>query len=668
MRLPPQPLLNTAWPEATALAWQDAYLHADKLAKGGPGGDAFNEECQRLSSLLRKPSIRFAEFTLQRRISARACSWLWLNDADFSACTLTLSNIEGLLHAQQPRLTRITLEQIGKLFFQSFDQLDDDILSELRRAIPAQCHRLPARREAESPSDVLSGFAANSWLFDEDGPTQLVEQAMAQGYDLDVYFERLCLGGLEDGRYGDVCRAQYYLVKLLNIELGEWDPILDELLKPNVCRAPYRNDRRIGHAALKIIIDRSGDTAFEPWQKFVLSLAGDPRMGKLSPSYIEWWQVLGAERIEKVQGWLAREDLKLFLNAVEQYGIEKNKLDLQRMFPARKRFLEGLYELKLVRNTRLMLGRNAERSVKNILGDDIKVTYAELIGSMADKAVICVDCGDFYLVEGSHSFMLWIYLAKPGYLDVENSGNLIDHSDLTKRTPRFYQTEYPKLPLTQITHNGSWQKKAFDFLAKNGIELDFEALLNANEYRSYLSRFGVPYVNPIKTPVPAKEPVDYKRTQHTPYQLNFGSSAYEYGISKPEAQTPKKIETKAKPPLWAAPNVKEYIDTNEHSSTAEFAEKKIKATPNATSQIQVKGSDLREKMGNLTSRDREVLRCIVLNPMIQLSDLAIKTNLSPPKLEARLENELSDFVVRASRKRWNLILGANQALNEYKEI
>jgi len=664
MRLPPQPLLNTDWPEATALAWQDVYLHADKLAKGGPGGDAFNEECQRLLSLLRKPSIRFAEFTLQRRISARAFSWLWLNDADFSARTLTQTNIAGLLNAQQPRLTRITLEQIGKLYFQVFDQLDDDILSELRHAIPAQCRLLPARPETELPSDVLSGFAANSWLFDSDGPNQLVEQAMARGFDLDVYFDRLRLRGLEDGRYGDVCRAQYYLVKLRNIELGEWDPVLDELLKPNVCRAPYRDNRRIGHTALEIIIDRSGDTAFEPWQKFVLSLAGDPRMGKLSPTYIEWWQILGAERIEKVQGWLAREDLKLFLNAVEQYGIEKNKLDLQRMFPARKRFLEGLYELKLVRNTRLMLGRNAERSVKNILGDDIKVTYAELIGSMADKAIICVDCGDFYLVEGSHSFMLWIYLANPGYLDTENSGNLIDHSDLTKRTPQFYQAEYPKLPLTQITHNGSWQKKAFDFLASNGIEIDIEALLDPNEYSHYLRRFGVPYVNPLRTPVPTKQTVEYKRTRHNPYQRNFSATPYEYGIRKQEIQVPTNIETKAKSPLWAAPSIDADLPSKNSKLNRIPIKEDIQETFVESPRHQLRGDELRGRISNLLPREREVLLCIALNPMIRIADIALQTGQPALKLYQSLEHELSDFVVMDSRKRWNLMIGVKEALNE----
>lgn len=42
------------------------------------------------------------------------------------------------------------------------------------------------------------------------------------------------------------------------------------------------------------------------------------------------------------------------------------------MFPARKLFLEGLFKLKLIRNTRLLLGNRAQQIVKGILGKEVK--------------------------------------------------------------------------------------------------------------------------------------------------------------------------------------------------------------------------------------------------------------------------------------------------------
>ncbi|MEN1388145.1 EH signature domain-containing protein, partial [Pseudomonas aeruginosa] len=132
-----------------------------------------------------------------------------------------------------------------------------------------------------------------------------------------------------------------------------------ELQKPAVSKAPYEGERRIGHVALEILIDRAGQEPGEVWQNFILNLAGDPRISRNSPNYREWWQFLGEERVQKVRGWLSKEDLRLFLQAVEQFGIETQNDDLQRMFPARKQFLEGLFKLKLIRNTRLLLGGRA---------------------------------------------------------------------------------------------------------------------------------------------------------------------------------------------------------------------------------------------------------------------------------------------------------------------
>ncbi|MEN1354777.1 EH signature domain-containing protein, partial [Pseudomonas aeruginosa] len=115
--------------------------------------------------------------------------------------------------------------------------------------------------------------------------------------------------------------------------------------------------------------------------------AGDPRISRNSPNYREWWQFLGEERVQKVRGWLSKEDLRLFLQAVEQFGIETQNDDLQRMFPARKQFLEGLFKLKLIRNTRLLLGGRAQHSVKRILGKDVQTSLASMDGQMNDKAV-----------------------------------------------------------------------------------------------------------------------------------------------------------------------------------------------------------------------------------------------------------------------------------------
>jgi len=284
--------------------------------------------------------------------------------------------------------------------------------------------------------------------------------------------------------------------------------VLDELLKPSVAKAPFEGARRIGHVALEILIDRAGQEAGEVWQNFILNLAGDPRISSSAVNFREWWQPLGEERIQKVRGWLSKEDLRLFLQAVEQYGLETANMEMQRMFPARKRFLEGLFKLKLIRNTRLLLGGKAQQSVKRILGKDVKTSFARMDGPMNDKAVIYLDCGDFHLVEGSHSFKIWVYLAAPGETLRTYERNTFSHQDLTTTVPGTYKKLYPGLPYDAFVHTPhAWQNKVFTFLAENGIALDVEQLLSAEDYRLQLRKFGIPAVSAKRTvvPAPAKE-------------------------------------------------------------------------------------------------------------------------------------------------------------------
>jgi hypothetical protein len=316
------------------------------------------------------------------------------------------------------------------------------------------------------------------------------------------------LKGFDSGRYADVCRAHYYIEKLHEIDEQEWSPVFDELLHHDVSKAPYGNHgKRIGHAALEVLIDRVME-ASEAWQDFMLSLAGDPRVSSRVKSYREWWAPLGEQRVEKVRGWFAKQDLRLFLQALEQYGETTDNAELKRMFPARKTFLEGLFRLKMIKNTRLMLGSKAEYSVRKILKNELKVNYIKLDGQLSDKAVIYLDCGDFYLIEGSHSFKLWVYLAPPSHKHLSYEVASLSHFDLTNMVPKAYKKENPSLEYTSIVHSPStWQNKVFEFLAENGISLDVEALLSKEDYRRYVARFGLPVVRPAKRHVvrPSRE-------------------------------------------------------------------------------------------------------------------------------------------------------------------
>jgi len=472
-----------------------------------------NDAYERTSAELHRmaQTLRFDALPemLKRRITARTLTSLWLKNEVIELLNARL--LTTMLRAQQPRLTPMTLRQLAQLYFRRFDRLDEKegVRELLERSLLQQLDLIPPSKIQTSRADPLVTLKREGhWLLSLDGPRYLAERVRQGGRELGETFMELGLHGFDDGRYGDICRAHFYLETLRHLPLGDSDPVLDELLKPSVAKAPFEGARRIGHVALEILIDRAGQEAGEVWQNFILNLAGDPRISSSAVNFREWWQPLGEERIQKVRGWLSKEDLRLFLQAVEQYGLETANMEMQRMFPARKRFLEGLFKLKLIRNTRLLLGGKAQQSVKRILGKDVKTSFARMDGPMNDKAVIYLDCGDFHLVEGSHSFKIWVYLAAPGETLRTYERNTFSHQDLTTTVPGTYKKLYPGLPYDAFVHTPhAWQNKVFTFLAENGIALDVEQLLSAEDYRLQLRKFGIPAVSAKRTvvPAPAKE-------------------------------------------------------------------------------------------------------------------------------------------------------------------
>lgn len=503
MILPSLEVVNITWKALSLEPWEEITSSAKKVENNAGRGEVYQKAEGEIKEVANNKRFEVLPSLLMKRVAVRALTQLWLDDPEVLKKLISPRLLEIIVEAQQPRLGRVPLLNILQLYFQEFDNLDrlpsssDGSLREsIEKTLIDQASKIKIVEEELTVDNLLEVINRQSdWILTVDGPSQLVKYSVNNSISLQATFSRFGLLGVDGGRYSDICRAHYYLEKLKYVNENEWSPIFDELLHQDVSRAPYRNEgKRIGHAALEILIDRVVE-ASETWQDFMLSLAGDPRVSSSVKSYREWWAPLGEMRVEKVRGWLSKQDLRLFLQALEQYGETTNNTELKRMFPARRTFLEGLFRLKMIKSTRLMLGGKAEHSVKRILKDELKVNYIKLDGQLSDKAIIYLDCGDFHLIEGSHSFKLWVYLAPPSRRYVGYEVSALSHSDLTFRLPQEFRKEYPSLNHAAIVHSPStWQNKVFEFLANNGIELDIEALLRKEDYRRYISRFGMPVV------------------------------------------------------------------------------------------------------------------------------------------------------------------------------
>jgi len=496
LHLPPIPELAQFNWERMSQQWSSLTVQTKKIADGAGQGEEFKALEQQVNRYVMYDQKEKLKQILIKRKGVRVLTQLWIDKEDVRKASLNEETID-YIQAKHPKLGMSSLMNLISLVYRYFDALvDGNIFNRLTQWLNQQIEqRLKDRKN--SSDTILSVLNQAKWLLDLTAPKALVNLAKQNHLDLNEQLKKLRLNELPQGRFLDICHAQYYLDTLREIPVGEQHDVLHELLKHDVATMPFEEGKRIGHIALEIIIDRSAGAPSEIWQNFVLNLAGDPRIANTATNYRQWWKPIGENRVKAVTSWLAKEDLRLFLGAIEEYANYTGDEALNRMFPARKRFLEGLYEHGFVRNARLMLGNQAEHTVKRVLGKSLTTSYINLRG-MTQTSIIYLDCGDFHIIEGSHNFKLWIYMGLPSEKLNDYSLSELNHFALTNSFPQEYKKNYPKGELMPIQHSPtSWQKNAIDFLTQNGIELDLEKLFYKDEYRRYVNRYGLPVVRKI---------------------------------------------------------------------------------------------------------------------------------------------------------------------------
>lgn len=179
--------------------------------------DAFEAMLARLRDMASTGRFDGLPELLKRRLTARALTWLWLNDETMGRRLLSSRLLSVLVDAQQPRLTRITLQQLAQFYFRRFDKLDehDGLRKQLEQILLQQLHLLPEPKVSGPQADPLVTLKRDAhWLLPPDGPVQLVERVRDSGHELGETFEVMGLQGFDDGRYGDICRAHFYLETL----------------------------------------------------------------------------------------------------------------------------------------------------------------------------------------------------------------------------------------------------------------------------------------------------------------------------------------------------------------------------------------------------------------------------------------------------------------------
>ena len=463
--------------------------------RAGQGSDAFENARNKLLRLAQNGQANSIPEEIQRPVDVRALTFLF-GDENFRVKTQITKDMLDSLHKPRTPLGLLSLMQLLGVFFRFFDQLADGgqnvfgyFCALLKKELAVR-----ARGRAKQRSD-LAILYHNRWLFSLDGPAMLVGKVLQNNLELEPAFARFALQHYRhDARFHMVCRFRYYLKQLRQLPVGADGPVLVEVCKEEVYDAPAGGDRLLGHKILEILIDRaSPDTISDAWRGVILTIAGDPRVAESSGRFVKWWFKLGRKRQNKVRAWLSGFDLRLFLEALEDYGDSQAQEDLQRMFPARKAFLEGLLKQKLIQHARLFVSRGAEAYLHQHYGDNELPEYAQVQDPY--RSMIYLQIGGCHMIEGGHSFRLRLYPKLPSETTItQYARKRFTPDSLGKGLQMLYHKTYGDnaRSLSVVHHpNRRWLAEAIQFLRQEDIQLDVEQLLEAGAYQQFKRQYGI---------------------------------------------------------------------------------------------------------------------------------------------------------------------------------
>ena len=460
--------------------------------KAGAGSDVFQKACHELYSFVLNSPQYGVQQVIRSGLYVRAYAYLLHKYPDFRREAFPTTSILKAVEAVRWPCGRLTMGYLAQVFFGSCDEVDSDKLQPLADLLMRATGEL-----SPSVSGEFGKWRKNArLLFRLDGPKAVVEKAIAEEIDLNELLVKLGLSAYRQSAFVQSCYHHYYISFLETLPVGQDHSVLKELVKADVHNSNYGDGLLIGHKALEILIDRTANSdVSDAWQRVVLSIAGDPRVGRHSATYTKWWQILGHSRARKVVGWLSRLDLRIFLEVLESSARSAGDGDIQRMYPPRKKFMEGLLEQGLVVQSRLFLSREAAYYLKrNYEAEDIP--EHALVASGKTSVIYLELVGGLHMIEGTHSFKLKIFDQLPRQPEILDFGKKhYQDSELRTSIMNRYDSEARQSarPIQQgvhfidQVHTGpvSWQYAAIKLLKENGVSFEASKFFDKDLYRVF---------------------------------------------------------------------------------------------------------------------------------------------------------------------------------------
>ena len=457
----------------------------------GTGSRRFEEAQQALLEAARHGEQALYE-RLRRPIDIRALSGLLGSESDEAQQIQLTPQLVSRLTGPRRQLSTLTLLHLISAWFRHDRFKNSQGLRALGHLLQSQ---LEQRQNTRRTAMLSLYIEHRALLFAVDAASRLVKRAHASG-NFETIIEQYGLTAQADSRLVTLARACYYVARLEALPVGADSRLLNKVTQPEIRDAPLDGEGElIGHAVLRSLILRAGaNSVSDAWRNTILSIAGDPRVPQSHPSYLNWWSRLEPALTDKVLGWLAGFDLKLFLSALGQYGKDRNDEDLQRMYPARKRFLEGLLEQGRVNNTRLFISPDMEQYLTTAFDKKELPAYAIVSGS---RSMIYLDVAGVQILEGSHNRAIYGVPRLPQASQILDFGigefyeRALGRGLLEQYAAEFNGHEGDCLQVKHHPKNFNWQHSVIQYLQRQRVTLDIEKLFTPQDYFRYKRIHGL---------------------------------------------------------------------------------------------------------------------------------------------------------------------------------
>lgn len=458
------------------------------IGQGGVFRDHMMEAKQILSNFDRE---KFAS-SLKHRGMIRAFIQTWLENSSLAKETLNQVTLSQLINAPAgiTRLASMAIIQLHLSYFGELDQWEHNLFETSKSAV---YQAIEMQKVNSRFVDIVESARTNpNLIVDRLGPENIATLLVDGGQTLEGLFADLKLHGLRSGSFRSLVQHAVYLRRIQSADPAIPHDFLGELGSETLRKTTGPDGRYFGLSLLEALTDKAGQKPSPQWIDTILSIGGDPRM-TFTHVWSTWWQPVSQGARETMSRWLSDQDLTLFLRAIAEFGNKSRNAEILRMYPDREKFLRGLQSAGLIRETRLYMGSQARDYIKSVLTKTQARTITRLVGQ-ADTSIIFVDCGDFHIVEGSHSFKIWIYPGRPVKELTDRSRYSVHINEFRNELPNQYgDASHLVEGITHSVSPGTWQYKALRIMVRRyGAQLEPYRMMTQKSYDAMRHRDGMP--------------------------------------------------------------------------------------------------------------------------------------------------------------------------------